>query len=307
MSEDPTSKATGKPTGELPGDPGEDPIARALGYPYPRHPGPVLFDPGSGAHAAHVVDIGPERGHVVAGLRVPVPSRAIAITTEHQTIEIEDAVVLIAAGSNGSTVQLARKYHGRHSARPILIAPATVSGAVSVYSAHIASYGSVPATMYPAGHPTGHPVGHRAGDRTGDARAALHVLMMPAEELAHINATESLGVNYVLAAPHGVSAIVEGVTIARPLAYVSKRGAAAPDASPVLLAQTGGAATGYPALSQPEMLERVRAYVGHAAALRDFVARLSGDRAARMAVTERLAATALRWDLADDEIVADGR
>ena len=25
--------------------PDEDPIARALGYPYPRHPGPVLFDP----------------------------------------------------------------------------------------------------------------------------------------------------------------------------------------------------------------------------------------------------------------------
>ena len=304
MPEDPTSEPNvdlpGAPAREPGEGPGDDAIARALGYPYPRHPGPVLFDPGSGAHAAHVVDIGPERGHVAAGLRLPVPSRAVAITTEHQTIEIEDAVVLIAAGSNGSTVQLARKYRGRHAARPILIAPATVAGAVSVYSAHIASYGSVPATMHPF------PLGHGARHRAADARAALHVLMMPAEELAHINATESLGVNYVLAAPHAVSATVEGVTIARPLAYVSTRGAAAPDASPVLLSQTGGAETGYPALSQPEMLERVRAYVGYAAALTDFVARLSGDRAARMAVTERLAATAQRWALSDDEIVADG-
>ena len=57
-----------------------------------------------------MVDIGPERAHVVEGLSIPVPARAIAVAIEGQTIEIDDVVAMIAAGSNGSTVQLARKY-----------------------------------------------------------------------------------------------------------------------------------------------------------------------------------------------------
>ena len=268
----------------------EDPLARALGYPYPRHPGPVLFDPATGAHDAHVVDIGPERAHVVEGLSIPVPARAIAVAIEGQTIEIDDVVAMIAAGSNGSTVQLARKYRERRSARPILIAPAEVTGAVSVYSAHITAYGSVPATMHAA----------------PDAGAALHVLLMPAEELAHMNATEALGVNYVLAAPEAMQARVETVSFARPLAYVSKRGALALETGPVLLPQTGGEATGYAEAGQREMVERVMARLGEGCSVEAFVTRMIGDRRARADVTARLAETALRWDLDRDEIVADG-
>ncbi len=268
----------------------EDPLARALGYPYPRHPGPVLFDPATGAHDVHVVDIGPEREHVVEGLSRPVPARAIAVGIEGQTIEIDDVVAMIAAGSNGSTVQLARKYRDRRSARPILIAPAAVTGAVSVYSAHITAYGSVPATMHAA----------------PDAGAALHVLLMPAEELGHMNATEALGVNYVLAAPDAMQARVEAVSFARPLAYVSKRGAVTLDAGPVLLPQTGGEETGYPEAGQREMLERVMVHIGATGSLEAFVTRMIGDRRARADVTARLAETAWRWELDPDEIVADG-
>ena len=89
------------------GESDEDPIARALGYPYPRHPGAVLFDPATGSHPAHVVDIGPEREHAVAGVDRPLPARAVAVEAGGQTIEIDDAVALIAAGSNGSTVPAA--------------------------------------------------------------------------------------------------------------------------------------------------------------------------------------------------------
>ncbi|MEJ8574032.1 hypothetical protein [Microbaculum marinum] len=268
----------------------EDPIARAFGYPYPRHPGPVLFDPATGAHEAHVVDIGPEREHAVAGLARPLPARAVAVRVAGQTIEIDDAVALVAAGSNGSTVQLARKYRERRSARPTLIAPATVRGAVSVYSAHITSYGSVPATMHGA----------------GGASADLHVLLLPAEELAHINATESLGVNYVLAAPHGTAATIEAVTLSRPLAYVSKRGALSIDGSPSLLAGTGGRDAGYPAADQREMMARVQRHVGDAGALEEFVRAMIADRQRRLAVTALLAETAEPWMLEEDEIVGDG-
>ncbi len=269
--------------------PPEDPLSRALGYPYPRHSGPVLFDPGSGAVEAHVVDIGPAHGHFLEGLRAPVPTRSVAVRTGDGTVEIAEAVTLVAAGSNGSTMQLARKYRARRHAPPILIAPATITGAVSVYSAHITAYGSVPATMHAA-----------------DASAVLHVLLMPAEELAHMNATEALGANYVLAAPRAMAATVEGVPVPAPLAYVSKRGAVALDAGPVLLATTGGETTGYASAGQREMMERVKAHVGDERPLEAFVLRLIADRDARAAVTSRLAETGRRWELDRDEIVADG-
>jgi hypothetical protein len=268
----------------------EDPVARALGYPYPRHPGPVLFDPATGAHSCRIVDIGPEREHPLADPGRPLPVRAIAVEVGGQSVEINDTVALIAAGSNGSTVQLARKYRSRRDARPILIAPVEVSGAVSVYSAHIAAYGSVPATMSPA----------------PGARASLHVLLMPAEELAHMNGTESLGVNYVLAAPSAVSLVLEGIEIARPLAYVSTRGALVLDVAPMLLPATGGAQTGYPVVDQRDVLEKVRRHVGSPGSLEGFLAAMIGDADARRAVIAQLAATARRWDLGGDEIVADG-
>jgi hypothetical protein len=264
-------------------------LARAFGYPYPRHSGPVLFDPGTGAREAHVVDIGPERERAVDGLSTPLPVRAIVVESAGQTIEIDDVVALIAAGSNGSTEQLARKWRDRRSARPTVIAPAQVHGAVSVYSAHVTGYGSVPATMHPG-----------AG-----ATADLHVLMIPAEELGHMNATESLGVNYVLAAPDGVSATVEAVTLARPLAYVSRRGALALDGAPALLPETGGGGTDYRAIGQREMMARVQRHVGGAGSLEDFVLSLVADRDRRQAVTDRLSETGRRWALDRHEIIAD--
>mgnify|MGYP003836116889 CR=1 FL=1 len=276
------------------GESDEDPIARALGYPYPRHPGAVLFDPATGSHPAHVVDIGPEREHAVAGVDRPLPARAVAVEAGGQTIEIDDAVALIAAGSNGSTVQLARKWRSRRSARPTLVAPAAIHGAVSVYSAHIAAYGSVPATM------------HRAPSHGPDVRADLHVLLIPAEELGHMNATESLGVNYVLAAPDGVSAVVDDVTVARPLAYVSKRGALALQGEPALLPDTGGAATGYREVAQRDMIARVQRHIGDTGSLEGFILGLIDDAERRKAVTSRLAETAVPWRLERDEILADG-
>lgn len=273
----------------------EDPIARALDYPYPREPHAVLFDPGSGPHAAEIVDIGPEREQAVAGIDRPLAVRAVAVSVERQVIEIEHAVTLIAAGSNGSATQLARKWRQRRGAPPTLIAPAKIGGAVSVYSAHLARYGSVPATM------------HRPdGPAQGPATADLPVLFMPAEELGHMNATESLGVNYVLAAPDGVTANIGAITIDRPLTYVSRRGALALDGDPVLLPQTGGQTTGYRPAGQREMIARVKRHAGDAGRLEDFIARIIADETARKAIVETLPDPRHRWRLDRHEIVADG-
>lgn len=283
----PAGAANAEPDAKLDG---EDPIARALGYPYPRHPTPLLFDPDAGARDAHIVAIGAEEELAIDGIVRPLPVRGLAVGTAGKTVELDRMVTLIAAGSNGSVAQLARKWRGRRPARPILVGPAAVSGAVSVYSAHITAYGAVPATM------------HRA---TG-ANASLHVLMIPAEELGHMNATESLGVNYVLAAPRGVVARIEHTVIERPLAYVSLRGALAFEATPVLLPDTGGAETGYPAMAQADMLGRAARHAGHTGDIDGFIRRMVADRDTRALVTDRLAGHGRRWGLDRDEIVAGG-
>lgn len=278
-------------TGEQPsaGRPAaEDPFARATGYPYPRHPHPVLFDPASGTHPAELVGLGDPGEALLEGLARPVPVRAATARVRGQVVAIEDAVVLVAAGSNASPQQLQRKYGGREGTRPMLVMPAIVHGACSVYSAHITAYGSIAATLHP--------------DPGGTC--CLHALVMPAAELAHMNATESIGTNYVLAAPASVSVNLGRHRIERPLAYVSKRGALCRDDRPLRVAELAQGGDGLPAATQMEMLETARRLMAREGSVEDFVAALLADPGYRLAATGRLAARASRWRLGPDEILA---
>lgn len=266
----------------------ENPFARAAGYPYPRHPVPVLFDAASGAHPAELVGLGDPGEALIDGLARPVPVRAATVRVRGQTVAIEDAVVLVAAGSNASPQQLLRKFAGREGTRPMLVMPAMVQGACSVYSAHVTAYGSIAATLHP--------------DPGGACR--LHVLVMPAAELNHMNSTESIGTNYVLAAPAGVAADLGRHRIERPLAYVSKRGALCRDDRPLRLAELAQDGDEHPAATQIEMLEAARRMMGREGSAEEFVAALIADPRYRLAVTGRLAAGASRWRPERDEILA---
>lgn len=266
----------------------EEPFARAAGYPYPRHPGPVLFDPASGTHPAELLGLDEPREAVLEGVARPIPVRAAKVRAGTRTVAIEDAVVLIAAGSNASPQQLQRKYGGRPGTRAMLVTPAAVHGACSVYSAHVTAYGSIAATLHP--------------DPPGTAR--LHVLVMPVAELAHMNTTESIGINYVLAAPAGVWADLGGHRIARPLAYVSRRGALTVGGRPVRLAELDGRGGPWPAASQIEMLDRARRLMAWEGPLEAFVAAVIADPHLRLAVTARLAADAMPWRLDGSEVLA---
>jgi len=263
-------------------------FARATGYPYSRHLCPVLFDPARGTHPAELIRLGEQGEAVLEGLARPIPVHAATVRIGARIVVIENAVVVIAAGSNASPHQLQRKYAGRADARPMLVMPAIVHGACSVYSAHVTAYGSIAATLHP--------------DPAG--KNGLHVLVMPVTELAPMNATESLGINYVLAAPTGVSADVGGYRIARPLAYVSRRGALTIDGRPVRLVELDGGAGARPAASQIEMLDRARRLMEWEGPLEAFVAAMIADPDYRRAVTSRLAADAVPWHLDGSEVLA---
>lgn len=232
----------------------EDPIARALGYPYPAHPEDYLFD-GTSAH--------------------PLPE-------DHG---FEGLTPVIAVGSNRSPRQLARKYAPRYMGGPVRI-PVTRIRARDVdvvYAAHLAGYGSAPATLAPS----------------EGTVVELWVNWLDGAALERMDATEGLGVQY-----DRVTVALE--VTARPgrpapremLLYAARRGLANHDGAPVALAEVPADGRRYPALGQREMLQRLHArHKAHPdLGFEDWLTGLIGAEgdAARFAVIETLAAEALK-------------
>lgn len=193
----------------------EDPIARALGYPYPAHPEDYLFD-GTWAHP-----LSPDHG-------------------------FEGLTPVIAVGSNRAPRQLSRKYAPHYMNGPVAI-PVTRIKARDVdvvYAAHMAGYGSAPATLAPS----------------QGTVVELWVNWLDGPALERMDQTEGLGVQY------------DRVTVAldvtaepgRPapremLLYAARRGLANHDGAPVALAEVPAEGRRYPALGQRAMLERLHA------------------------------------------------
>jgi hypothetical protein len=87
---------------------------------------------------------------------------------------------ILASGSNAAPAQLRRKFARRLNSVIIPVVRVSASNVCSVYSAHFASYGSIPATLH-----------WREG-----ARTKLFCIFLPAHLLKTLHATESLDVNY---------------------------------------------------------------------------------------------------------------
>lgn len=86
---------------------------------------------------------------------------------------------VIACGSNASPQQLIRKFRGIET-DPIYVTQARLSDFVCCYSAHITSYGSIPATLAPV-----------SGNETD-----CHITWLTEAQLDHMHVTEAIGQNY---------------------------------------------------------------------------------------------------------------
>ena len=124
-------------------------IARALGYPYPRPGLSYLFSCRSGAHAE--IQAWP------AG-SLPVPTHPNVLCeflaangAPHWVNDLTDRCPVLAYGSNASPEQLYRKFGSLVAVEPgdklIPVFRGTLDDHDVVYSASLASYGSVPATL----------------------------------------------------------------------------------------------------------------------------------------------------------------
>ncbi len=172
----------------------------------------------------------PRRSFVQIGARTLAPGDV--------DVDLSDRVALLAYGANAAPEALARKLAGNSDPVPIL--RATIEDYDVAYSAHISAYGSVPATLL----------------RSPGTEAAVFVVHLTAEQLGLISATEP---NYELAElPADVCRFEDGRYPDALSAFASRHGCLLVGDSAVALSGVAARGRTLPAMSQREVLERVR-------------------------------------------------
>ena len=220
-----------------------DPVARAKSYPFRIPAQSYLFVDGRDE---------PWNGHRVDAARVPV----------------------LAAGSNQSPEQLARKYAPPHADGMIPVQRGVLHDFDVVYAAKFAGYGSIPATFHLA---------------PGTA-VTVFVLWLTASQLARMHATEA---GYSYDRLSGIRVALDGGgALDAAFAYCSRFGCLNLSGA-VGIKEIGAAARGIPALSQLEVQDRVRALLAPELTLDAFIAGNLADADLRAQRAARLAANAL--------------
>jgi hypothetical protein len=179
------------------------------------------------------------------GYPYPTPSKPFVqqghVTLDPAQVEVDwnDRVPVLAYGSNAAPRALAHKL--ALSDDPVLVVPAWLHDFDVVYSAHISPYGAVPATL----------------QRSPGTAARVHVAQMTKEQVVLVSATEP---NYESVLLEDVDCRPDGGEAVRRLsAYFSRHGCLLVDGSEVALSAVQAADRTFASMSEPEVLEYVRA------------------------------------------------
>ena len=164
---------------------------------------------------------------------LPVPPRGV---------DIDGRRALLAYGANASPEALTRKL-AHLEPRPIAVLRVSLSGWDVVYSAHVTRYGAVPAAVV----------------ASPGTVASVHLVFPDDEQFEAIAATE--GRNYRLEQLVDFTAEYEigGEGPVEIDAFISVHGPVLLDGSPAALAAIPARGRVFPALTTPQMIDRVRA------------------------------------------------
>lgn len=190
---------------------------------------------------------------------------------------------VIASGSNASPERLAAKYADYDDLLDdsIFVMRAKLYDFDTVYSAHIASYGAIPATLA----------------QSRGAVAEVFITWLTDTQLERMHETEAVGVNYDFVKLSGIHLLCEtgtGLTAAH--AYISKRGCLSKDGQPVPLAATNAIGRQSRAMSQAEALDYARSLIAPQEDPDAFIRQHIDCTATRAERTRRLAQDALKLD-----------
>lgn len=219
-------------------------ITRALGYPYPAPPGDFVFRYG-------------------------------VVEDYDEGVSLSDRIPVLAVGSNRAPEQLRRKF-GNSALVPVTVA--RLDDHDVVYSAHVASYGSIPATLAPS----------------PGTRVSVSLTWLTQGQLDRMHETEAVGVNYDYGVARNLAIDIGAGRPKVPIGcYLGRRGAHAPDGTPIALTEVEAVGRVFNAAPQRETLARVHADHGRGEPFESWLKALISDRDARARLIDRLAAKAV--------------
>lgn len=215
----------------------------------------------------------------------PVPGRSYVFRNgtphdlEDHGFDRTDRTPVLAAGSNQSHEQLARKYSVLPGHVEIPIQRGLLDGFDSVYAAHLAGYGSVPSTFCPS----------------PGTRVTTYVLWLDDVQLNRMHETER---NYTYDRLDGIRVEIDGAgeIMDTAFAYTAVVGCLSVDGAPVALAEIEAEGRVLRAMSQPEMLDHVRGRLDPDAQLDGFILSHIEDEALRRERTRALSSDSLSLD-----------
>jgi len=154
-------------------------------------------------------------------------------------IDLEQRTPVLAYGSNAAPQVLSRKL--ALSDQPVLVVPARLVGFDVVYSAHISPYGAIPATL----------------QRSPGTEVQVHVIYMTSAQIGVISATEP---NYVPTLLEEIDCRLEDDgDLNQVSAYISRHGCLLVDGAEFALSAVRASGRKFTELSEPQVLEYVRA------------------------------------------------
>jgi hypothetical protein len=185
---------------------------------------------------------------------------------------------VLAIGSNQSPSRLAQKFGG-DAAHVIPVQRALLKDFDVVYSAHIASYGAVPAML----------------QVSAGSEVEVAVTWLNDEQVGIMHESETRAANYDLATLEGVTLTLHGGGQAQRVhVYVSSRGhLSEADGGAIALSAIRCRGRRYPSMTTSEALEVVRRQVAPHTDADEFVLRLVNDDAYRLGVSGQLGADAV--------------
>jgi hypothetical protein len=215
----------------------------------------------------------------------PVPGRSYVFRNgtphdlEDHGFDRNGRTPVLAAGSNQSHEQLARKYSVLPGHVEIPIQRGLLDGFDSVYAAHLAGYGSVPSTFCPS----------------PGTRVTTYVLWLDDVQLTRMHETER---NYTYDRLDGIRVEIDGAgeIMDTAFAYTAVVGCLSVDGAPVALAEIEAEGRVLRAMSQPEMLDHVRGRLDPDAQLDGFILAHIEDEALRRERTRALSSDSLPLD-----------
>ena len=232
------------------------PLERALNYPY--HCPDFSFVVAEG-RTIPISEIDPENL-----LASRIGDRSI---TEHFP-EWSPVAKVVACGSNRAPAQLLRKF-GSEWPAPVLSVRAQLVGWDVVRSAHITSYGTIPAALIPS----------------PGATVAISLQLLDEQSLERMHRTEAIGINYSYESIDGV--VLAGAPISNCTVYRGLHGHLLLD-GPQAFAEIECAGRQLPEMNQPDLLRKVQQMLSPELSLESWISHAQAKREHRLQITARL-------------------